>query len=650
MKGCVIIPTFNEAQIIYDLVIKIKDYKLLDVLVVDDGSSDKTDELAKQAGAEVIRHERNLGKGVSLRTGFKNVVGKDYDFVITMDGDGQHHADDLRNFISYFETNNTDIIVGNRMDDPKNMPLHRFLTNKVMSMIISSICKVYIADTQCGFRLIRASALRDMVFSTSNYEIESELLIQASKKKYTIASMPIKTIYEGQESDINPFVDTVRFFKFILKDQLREGFFAIKELLNDTLVKHVSVIFLASIFSNVFNLLYWLFMVRMLDHVDYGVLNSVVSFLTISSLPTSILNTVLVRHFSEFNALEEQKKIQALFRASLKRILSINIIFILIFIFFTKHIAIFLNLDSSTLIYLSGLFIFFSNISILTIGTMQGIQLFNRIALNSLFQAISKIFFGVLFVIMNFKALGGLLGFCFSTLCGFILSVFQLPPWIFKMKRAEYLDLKINLKLKEIYGYFLPVSVALISYTLFTNIDVVLVKHFFSNSDAGIYSIVQTVGKILLFLPSSLVFVLFPVSIQHKVQNKNMLPILKKSLLFISFISLIAITFTFTFPGFVLRIISGKILPDCIPLVRLIIFPMSLFALDSIFIYYNLSANNLRFIISVFIISLLQIVLIILFHKTLLEIILILFACSLLVFYLGIKSILSIKIAVNRCT
>ncbi|MDD5292645.1 MAG: glycosyltransferase family 2 protein, partial [Candidatus Omnitrophica bacterium] len=246
MKGCVIIPTFNEAKIIRDLIAKIKVFGL-DVLVVDDGSKDSTADLARKAGAQVIVHARNMGKGASLRTGFNKVINDDYDFTITMDGDGQHRPEDIDNFIREFSATNSDIIVGNRMDCPQNMPLHRWITNRIMSMIISSICKTYIPDSQCGFRFIKKDVLKDMVFSTSNYEIESELLMQASKKNYRITSVPIKSVYEGQDSQINPIVDTVRFFRFILKDQLKEGLHVIKLFLSDTVIKHGSVIFLSSL-------------------------------------------------------------------------------------------------------------------------------------------------------------------------------------------------------------------------------------------------------------------------------------------------------------------------------------------------------------------------------------------------------------------
>lgn len=642
MKGCVVIPTFNEAKIIHDLIVQIKSFGL-DVLVVDDGSSDGTDIVAKKAGATVISHERNIGKGASLRTGFQRVINEDYDFIITMDGDGQHRPSDIKNFIDHFSKNNTDIIVGNRMDEPKNMPFHRWITNKIMSMIISSICKIYIPDSQNGFRLIKISALRDMVFFTSNYEIDSELLIQSSKRLYKIASVPIETIYSGQESQINPVIDTIRFFRFILKDQIKEVWFILKEFFNDAVIKHGSIIFLTSLLCNFFSLAFWLFMVRRLSHIDYGILNSMVSFFTVASQPISVLQTVLARYVSEFNAKDQREKTQALFRAFFKRITIINILIVFFFVVFSKNIAGFLQISNYAFVYLTAFTIFFASLLVLTISTLQGLQLFPRIALNFLVQGFSKVLFGVAFVSIGLKALGGFLGFILSSFLAFILSLFQLPRWILKMKKREYKKLKPLIKLKDIYSYFLPVSIGLIAYTLFTNSDVILVKHFFSESDAGIYSIAQTVGKIILVLPAAITIVLFPIAVQRKTLNKETRPLLKRSLLFVSSLCVVAVLFTFLFPRFVLRVVSGKVLPECILLVRLIIFPMSLFSFCYIFIFYNLSVRNMRYVVSVFILALLQIVLIYIFHNTLLQIIGVLTITSLCTFYLGIRSMAKSK-------
>lgn len=221
MKGCVVIPAYNEEMRIGHIAGEVK-AKGLDCIVVDDGSADKTKEEAKEAGADVIFHAKNMGKGVSLRDGFKKALEKGCDFVITMDGDGQHHPDELEGFVSAAGKSGAGVILGNRMGDPKGMPLKRKATNWVMSSFISLIAGQRMPDTQCGYRLIKSDVLKAVPLTTDKYEIESELLIKASKAGFKIESIPIRSIYGGEKSQIHPFVDTLRFFSFIIKTAFKK--------------------------------------------------------------------------------------------------------------------------------------------------------------------------------------------------------------------------------------------------------------------------------------------------------------------------------------------------------------------------------------------------------------------------------------------
>ncbi len=214
---CILIPAHNEARTIADVVKNVR-AKGLDVLVIDDGSSDHSDQLAKEAGAMVLVNFKNQGKGFSLQRGFDYIISRDYDALITMDADGQHAIEDLDSFVALFNAQKPDIICGNRMKDHAGMPWIRFFTNKIMSALISLVSRQKIYDSQCGYRLIRADVLRNVTLSSSAFEIESEVLIKASKKKYRIASVPVKTIYGAEVSKINPFFDTARFIIYIVRE------------------------------------------------------------------------------------------------------------------------------------------------------------------------------------------------------------------------------------------------------------------------------------------------------------------------------------------------------------------------------------------------------------------------------------------------
>lgn len=217
MKTCILIPSYNDGRTIGSVVKDIKDMGL-EIIVVDDGSSDDTEKYASENGAIVIRHIKNLGKGASLKEGFSFIVRMtNFDTAILMDGDGQHDPNDIQKFISYAEKHGSDFIIGNRMAFAKDMPFVRLATNKFMSFLLSMVCRQYIPDTQCGFRLIKRRALEAINLSSNKFDLDSEILIKISRKKFKIASVPVETIYRDESSHIDPVKDTIRFLILLVK-------------------------------------------------------------------------------------------------------------------------------------------------------------------------------------------------------------------------------------------------------------------------------------------------------------------------------------------------------------------------------------------------------------------------------------------------
>ena len=217
MNIIVLIPAYNEARTIGSLIVALRK-KNLPVVVVDDGSQDHTNVYSTDAGAFVLRHEKNKGKGHSLKTGFGYALMQGFDGVIIMDGDGQHDAADIDQFLNFPELSRAVVINGNRMDKAHNMPAVRYITNRFMSAMISFVCKQSVPDTQCGFRFIGADVLKELRLTSGDFEIETEILIKASKKGFKIYSVPIQTIYGEEKSRIHPVKDTVRFIIYIIKE------------------------------------------------------------------------------------------------------------------------------------------------------------------------------------------------------------------------------------------------------------------------------------------------------------------------------------------------------------------------------------------------------------------------------------------------
>jgi len=210
----VVIPAFNEQKHIGDVVRRTR-AKLQRVLVVDDGSEDATAEEARTAGAEVIVHQQNRGKGEAIRTGLRYWQDRQPDWILILDADAQHRPEEIDRFISAISRSDAKMFVGTRMNNLARMPLVRRTVNRYMSRSISRLCGQKIPDTQCGFRMLHRQLIPDLLDGVDRFDYETEMLIKASRKGFQIDSVPITTVYCDEVSSIHPARDTIRFFKLM---------------------------------------------------------------------------------------------------------------------------------------------------------------------------------------------------------------------------------------------------------------------------------------------------------------------------------------------------------------------------------------------------------------------------------------------------
>ncbi len=214
-KIAAVIPAYREKKHIGDVVRRTRD-KIDNVLVVDDGSNDKTAERAREAGAEVIVHPQNRGKGEAIKTGLRHFLNRQFDWVFILDADGQHRPEEIDRFLAAaVSAAEPKLILGNRMNDVSSMPLVRRIVNRYMSKKISRVCRQDIPDTQCGFRMLHRQLIPDLLEGADRFEYESEMLIIASRKGFRIDSVSISTVYSDEVSSIHPVRDTLRFFKLM---------------------------------------------------------------------------------------------------------------------------------------------------------------------------------------------------------------------------------------------------------------------------------------------------------------------------------------------------------------------------------------------------------------------------------------------------
>ena len=219
-RYCAIIPAYREGPRIGRIVAEVLGQGI-DAIVVDDGSDDNTAAVAEAAGATVVRHPSNRGKGAALLTGFREARTRGFEAALTIDADGQHDAAEIPKFIEAYERTGIPVLVGTRLWSPEGMPWIRRGTNLLMSWLLSREMGQYVPDTQCGYRLYRVEALPRQPMDSARYAAESEILLDMAARGVRFASAPVRTIYRDEKSKINPVVDTLRFLGMMLRHAAR---------------------------------------------------------------------------------------------------------------------------------------------------------------------------------------------------------------------------------------------------------------------------------------------------------------------------------------------------------------------------------------------------------------------------------------------
>jgi glycosyltransferase involved in cell wall biosynthesis len=184
------------------------------VVVVDDCSTDATATEARMAGATVVRHQKNSGKGAALRTGLLLAGKQGFEWAFTLDGDGQHTPDDMPAFLSCGEQTGALLVIGDRMGQARAIPWLRRQVNGWMSRQLSRRAGRCLPDTQCGFRLIHLKTWAALSLKTERFEVESETLMAFLAADCRVAFVPIQVIGPGRRSHIRPVADSLRWWKW----------------------------------------------------------------------------------------------------------------------------------------------------------------------------------------------------------------------------------------------------------------------------------------------------------------------------------------------------------------------------------------------------------------------------------------------------
>jgi len=393
---------------------------------------------------------------------------------------------------------------------------------------------------------------------------------------------------------------------------------------------------------NLFNLLYHFFMVRYLPPIEYGHLNTLMALFTVISVPASTVQTTVTKFVSSFQVMNRYDRVRRLLRHLLLVMTILGVVVFLLILFGSDRLSSFFQFDSQGLMIVLGMVLLFAMVIPVPWGGLQGLQKFGPLALNLIATGGLKFTLGILFVLAGFGVLGAmgaiLLSYVITTFLSLIILQMNLPRGESAIQTGGSPEGFDPPYVSEVYQYFFPVGITLLCFMLLTNVDLILIKHFFTPIEAGYYSIAQMVGKIILFLPIPVIMVMFPklIALQSQGRAQEHLSILKQSLMIALILCGSAVFVVLLFPSLVIKVLSGKVYLECVPLVRLFCINMSLFSFIFILLYYHLSTQRRGFLYPLFFLTIGQTGFILLFHNTLTQVLLVMGIVALCLFGINV--------------
>lgn len=412
---------------------------------------------------------------------------------------------------------------------------------------------------------------------------------------------------------------------------------ALNQLKNlDIFTRNIIVVFAGTALASFLNLLYQLVVAHKLPPPDFAAFNSLLSILMVISTPLLSLQATVIKYAAEFKARGEVKKIQVLLSVFFRKTLILALFTLFTFYFISTYIMGKLKIPSVSSGYILAILVALSWLTPLFLGGLQGLELFKWLITASLISGALKLILVFIFIGLGFNIAGALGAFLISTLILLVISYLPLKNF-FSSKIILYnLKDKISngVNFKEIFLYLFPAAISSFCFAGLVNFDMILVKYFFMPKDSGLYSLAQMVGKIFLFLPGAISIVMFPRTSGLNAKNIDTRYTLKRSLLYASALCAIASLTYNLFPSFIFKILTGKVFSESIILGRLFSISMTFFAFLYILVIYLLSIKELSFIKYLILFTCLQLLAIVLFHKTLIQVQLILCINAILLFFI----------------
>lgn len=390
------------------------------------------------------------------------------------------------------------------------------------------------------------------------------------------------------------------------------------------------VLFGGGIFANFFNFLFNLLMIRFLPIADYGTLAIFISLILIFSYASDSLSPTIIHFAGVHFVKKEYSAVRSLFIQFNKIILILGALIFLSISISSPIITNFLHIHDAKLVILLGIIVFLSFILVVNKSLLQAQLQFKFISFAGIASSIIKLFVGVGLVAIGWHVAGALFGFVASYLFFNIIVFFPLRRIIFNFKSRGK---KLAVSYKDLFKYGVPSSITLILLTCYITTDVVLVKHFYSANQAGLYAGLSLLGKIIFFFTAPIVTVMFPLITHKHAKGESYKSIFWLSLFIVLFLSFAITAFYFLFPEFTIRFFLKKDeYLKLIPYVGLFGIFGTAYSLLIVLTNFYLAIKKIYVFIPILVGAILQAFLITMFHDNFLQVILISLSVAVLLF------------------
>jgi len=391
----------------------------------------------------------------------------------------------------------------------------------------------------------------------------------------------------------------------------------INSAIKNPLISGSSIFFLGSLLANPLNFLFNLYMTKNLTVADYGTLASLMSLFVLTTIPAGSIVPTIIKFAASYFARGELDLVKGLFLKVSKFTVSLGLLVLLIFVIFQQQISQFFHIENSMLVLLVGVIVAFSFISVPNQPILQAKLAFRFIAFNAVLGALLKLLFGLLLVYLGFSVWGALLALAISSIIPYLLSFTQLT---FLLKKEVHI---LHISIKKMISYGIPSIITLLALTSFTSIDMIFVKHFFSNTDAGLYAGVSLIGRIVFFLTAPIGAVMFPLIVQKHTRKENFHTDFRIAMLLVIVPSCFVIAAYYFIPDFILTFSTKKEFTSVSSLLWLFGVFSAIYGVLTVIINFYLSIEKTKVFVPVAFGAVLQAVMLWFFHKTFLQVLII---------------------------